>query len=228
MHYSAIPFVIGCGIGGLSDKAVVILRTNQAPLLFVRQFRLPQSPSPSLRRRKDQLMGWCLALLVMASILSPAMCRAQARALINTSTESIALANVAGQDVVLGSVSLGTQRSFAIFNIQAAGKISPDPDLNNAAFQLEFLICDQPDCGGDVRVDTRVLQTADSPTAARLIATRSFGVSTHSSGQVTMPALSQQNVDGNLYLAAALKSLRNTAVDQFRGKLTLLRVDVMP
>jgi hypothetical protein len=176
--------------------------------------------------RKGLMRQCCVALLAVAPLVYPALCRAQARALINTSTEPVILSNVAGQDVVLGSVSLGKQRNFTMFNIQAAGKISPDPDLNGAAFQLQFLICDQPDCGGDIKVDMRVLQTADSAAQAQLIATRSFGVSTHSSGQVTMPEL--PHPDANLYLAAALKSLRDTAVGQFRGKLNLLRVEVLP
>lgn len=168
-----------------------------------------------------------MALLAMAAIFTPAMSRAQARALINTSTDWIALSNVAGHDVVLGSLSLGTQRSFTMFDIQAAGKISPNPDSNNAAFQLEFLICDQPDCSGNIRVNTRVLQTVDSSSPAELIATQSFGVSTHNAGTVSLPPPSQ-NTAGNLYLAAALKSLHDIAAGQFRGTLTLLRVDVMP
>jgi hypothetical protein len=171
---------------------------------------------------------WCVAAFAIAFMVCPSICVAQARALVNTSSESVALSNVPGQDIVLGSVSLGKQRAFTMFNIQAAGTIIPDPDLNGAAFQLEFLVCDQPDCTGDLRTDTRILQNAESGAPAQVIATRSFGVTTHSAGQVTMPELPPRNSNGSFYLAVALKTLRNSGSAQFRGKLNLLRVDVLP
>ena len=173
------------------------------------------------------LRWWFAAFAVVGTIAAPS-CLAQARALINTSASPVSLSNVAGDEVVLGAVSLGRQRAFSMFNISAAGTITPDPEMNGAAYQLEFLICDQPDCSGEVKTDARIVANAGSATLAQLIATQSFGVSTHNAREVTMPELPPHHADGTLYLAAALKRLGNSGGAQFRSKLNLLRVDVMP
>src|SRR5580692_2441053 len=81
---------------------------------------------------------------------------AQARPITTSSPRTVPLATVPGQLVVLGSVSLGTQRVFTMFKIQATGTIAPDPDASGAAYQLQFLICDQPDCTGEIRRDARI------------------------------------------------------------------------
>jgi len=98
-------------------------------------------------------LGLIAVWLVATSLAYP-----QARSLVVSSTAPVQLSTTAGEQVVLGSVSLGRPRTFSLFNIQAAGTISPDPDLNGAAFQLQFLVCDQPDCTGDIKYDTRILQ----------------------------------------------------------------------
>lgn len=166
------------------------------------------------------VLGTCLALAAFSW--------AQARSFISTAANPVLLSTTAGKQVVLGSVSLGTQRTFTMFNIQAAGTITPDPDLNGAAFQLRFLICDRSDCTGELTTETRILRTNDSTSPAQVIATRSFGVTTHSDGEVTMPELSSRNPDTPLYLAVALKSLRTSGNTSFRAQLNLLRVDVLP
>ena len=164
----------------------------------------------------------CFALAACASSL------AQARSLINTAANPVLLPDTAGQQIVLASVSLGEQRSFTMFNIQAAGTITPDPDLNGAAFQLRFLICDRPDCTGDLRTETRILRNADATAPTQVLATRSFGVTTHSAGEVIMPGLPASDANAPLYLAVALKSLRVSSKASFRAQLNLLRVDVLP
>jgi hypothetical protein len=153
---------------------------------------------------------------------------AQARSLISTAANPVLLPDIAGQQVILGSVSLGEQRSFTMFNIQAAGTITPDPDLNGAAFQLRFLICDRPDCSGELRTETRILRNADATAPTQVLATRSFGVTTHSAGEVTMPALPETEPHAPLYLAVALRPLRLPSNASFRAQLNLLRVDVLP
>lgn len=115
-----------------------------------------------------------------------------------------------------------------MFNIQAAGTIAPDPDLNGASFQLQFLICDEPDCSGAVRSAMRILPDADSTIPAQVIATRSFGVRTHSAQPVVLTDFKPGNPNGVLYLAAALKLLHNSGPTPFTARLSLLRVDVMP
>ena len=168
-----------------------------------------------------------LAASVLCIALS-AMCLSQTRSLVTTSVNPVLLPTTAGQQIVLGSVLLGEQRSFTMFNIQATGTITPDPDLNGAAFQLRFLICDRPDCTGELRTETRILRNADATAPAQVLATRSFGVTTHSAGEVTMPALPTRDSNAPLYLAVALKSLRVSNNASFRAQLNLLRVDVLP
>lgn len=166
-----------------------------------------------------------VTIIVLAACASSV---AQARSLISTSANPVLLPGAAGQQIVLGSVSLGEQRSFTMFNIQAAGTITPDPDLNGAAFQLRFLICDRPDCTGELRTETRILRNDDATAPTQVLATRSFGVTTHSAGDVAMPALPTGDANAPLYLAVALKSLRVSAKASFRAQLNLLRVDVLP
>ena len=114
-----------------------------------------------------------------------------------------------------------------MFNIQAAGTVTPDPDLNGAAFLVQFLVCDQPDCTGEIKSNARILQDSDLATAPPVIATRSFGVSTHSIGPVVLSDLKPRNSSGTLYLAVALKLLHSNP-KPFAGRLSLLRIDVMP
>ncbi len=140
----------------------------------------------------------------------------------------VPLASVSGERVLLGSVSLGQQRRFTMFNIQAAGTITPDPEMNAAAFQLQFLICDQPDCQGDIRRDARILPEADAASQTRVLATKSFGVSTHNVQPVDLTGYRPNTTSGILYLAVVLKSLRTPGNTAFAAKLNLLRVDVMP
>ncbi len=169
-----------------------------------------------------------LIAVVILVVARPSAAHAQARPLITTSTQPVRLSNTVGEQVVLGSVSLGKQRYFTMFNIQAAGTISPNPNLNGAAFQLQFLICDQPDCSGDIKTNIRILADADSASPARVIATRSFGVSTHSTRPVALTDYKTRTPNDDLYLAVALKPLHGSGTTPFAAKLTLLRVDVMP
>lgn len=169
-----------------------------------------------------------LVALTCSVIAACALSPAQARSLISTAANPVLLPDTAGQQIVLGSVLLGEQRSFTMFNIQAAGTITPDPDLNGAAFQLRFLICDRPDCTGELRTETRILRNADATSPTQVLATRSFGVTTHSAGEVTMPVLATGDPHMPLYLAVALKSLHVSSKASFRGQLNLLRVDVLP
>jgi len=165
-----------------------------------------------------------LALTVVASALASG----QARSLMTNTPRAVTLPSTPGRRVILGSVLLGQPRSFAMFNIQASGTITPDPDLNGAAFQLEFLICDQPDCSGDLHWPMRVLPDTDATTGAQVLATRSFGVSTHNVDPVVLTGLKPQPVTGVLFLAAALRVLHSPATTPFAAKLNLLRVDVLP
>ncbi len=154
---------------------------------------------------------------------------AQARALINSTAEPVTLLSTPNRATVLGSVVLGKPQVFTTFNIQAAGTITPDPALNGAAFQLHFLICDQPDCTGDIVTDTRILPDAESATPSQVIATRSFGVKTHNVDPVVLSGLQRQNPTRVLYLAVALELLpTSTSTTRFTGRLNLLRVDVLP
>jgi len=153
---------------------------------------------------------------------------AQARALIVTSAAPVQLSSTVGEQVVLGSVSLGRPRNYSMFNIQAAGTITPDPDLTGTAFQVQFLICDQPDCSGEIKSDARILQASDSATPSQMIATGSFGVSTHNVRPIALSDLQPRNSSGSLYLALALKLLNSSKPKPFAGRLSLLRVDVIP
>jgi hypothetical protein len=130
----------------------------------------------------------------------------------------------------LGSVALGRPQAFTMFNIQAAGTITPDPGLNGASFQLQFLICDQPDCGGQIKIDTRILQHDDSASPTQVLATASFGVTTHNAAPVVLTNLRPENASGTLYLAVALKLVRSPSAGTppFTGRLNLLRVSVLP
>jgi hypothetical protein len=156
------------------------------------------------------------------------MASAQARPLVTSSAQSITLPTRPGERVLLGSVSLGKQRRFTMFNIQAAGTITPDPDMNGAAFQLQFLICDQPDCSGEIRTDARILPDADASSPARVLATKSFGVSTHNVDPIDLSSYQPRSASGVLYMAVALKLLHSSGTVPFSGRLTLLRIDVMP
>ena len=153
---------------------------------------------------------------------------AQSRALMTNSPRPIILPATPGNAVVLGSVLLGQPRSFPMFNIQAAGTISPDPDLNGAAFQLQFLICDKADCTGDLHWAVRILPDADAGAATRVIATRSFGVSTHNVEPVVLTNLKPKPINGALYLAAVIRVVSSPPATQFSAQLNLLRVDVLP
>lgn len=144
------------------------------------------------------------------------------------SPRAITLPATPGRAVVLGSVVLGQPRSFSMFNIQAAGTISPDPDLNGASFQLQFLICDKADCTGDLHWAVRILPDADAGAATRVMATGSFGVTTHNAGPVVLTNLKPAPVNGVLYLASVIRTVNSPANTSFSAKLNLFRVDVLP
>ena len=144
------------------------------------------------------------------------------------SPRAITMPATPGRTVVLGSVSLGAPRSFSMFNIQATGTITPDPDLNGAAFQLQFLICDQPDCSGNLHWPMRILPDADAAAGTQIIATRSFGVSTHNVDPVVLSDLRPNSATGSLFLAAVLRVQHSPGTTAFAAKLNLLRVDVLP
>jgi hypothetical protein len=168
---------------------------------------------------------WALGLLAVF-LVATWLASGQARSLVVNSAAPVRLSGTAGEQVVLGAVSLGRPRNFSMFNIQAAGTITPDPDLNGAAFQVQFLICDQPDCTGEIKSDARTLRGWDPATASQMIATRSFGISTNNAGRVVLADLQPRNSSGTLYLAVVLKTLHGSRA--FVGRLNLLRVDVMP
>jgi hypothetical protein len=115
-----------------------------------------------------------------------------------------------------------------MFNIQSTGTIAPDPDLNGAAFQLEFLVCDQPDCSGKLRQPMRILPDADASSGAQILATRSFGVSTHNVDPVVLSDLRPRSSTGVLFLAAVIRVQHSPGTTPFAAKLNLLRVDVLP
>ena len=115
-----------------------------------------------------------------------------------------------------------------MFNIQVAGTITPDPELNGAAFQLQLLVCDQPDCSGDLRWPMRILSDADASTGTQVLATRSFGISTHNVDPVVLSDLRPKPATGALFLAAALRVMHSPGSMPFAAKLNLLRVDVLP
>ena len=153
---------------------------------------------------------------------------AQSRALMTNSPRPIVLPTTSGDAVVLGTVRLGQPRTFKVFNIQAAGVISPDPDLNGASFQLQFLICDKADCTGDLHWAVRILPDANAGAATRVIASRSFGVSTHNAEPVVLTNLKPKPANDVLYLAAVIRVVNSPTTTPFSGKLNLLRVDVLP
>lgn len=144
------------------------------------------------------------------------------------SPRAIVLPAEPGRRIILGSILLGKPRSFSMFNLQATGTITPDPDLNGAAFQLEFLLCDQPDCSGDLHWPLRILPDSDASRGAQLLATHSFGVSTHNVEPVVLTDVRPKPVNGVLFLAACLRVLHAPANVAFAAKLNLLRVDVLP
>lgn len=166
--------------------------------------------------------------LALLSISGSCLLHAQARTLMTNSPRAITLPSTPGTTVILGSVLLGQPRSFSMFNIQAAGTITPDPDLNGAAFQLQLLICDQPDCSGDLRWPMRILPDADASTGTQVMATRSFGVSTHNVDPVVLTDLRPKSATGVVFLAAALRVMHSPGTTPFAAKLNLLRVDVLP
>lgn len=179
-------------------------------------------PNPSLMRFSRSI-AVVLALIAGSYALS-----AQARTLMTNSPEPVTLPSVPGRAVVLGSVLLGEPRTFQMFNIQAAGTITPDPDLNGASFQLQFLICDKADCTGNLHWAVRVLPDAESRAAAQVIATKSFGVSTHNADPVVLTDLRPKSATGVLYLAAVIRVVDSPAKTAFTAKLNLLRLDVLP
>ena len=115
-----------------------------------------------------------------------------------------------------------------MFNVQATGTINPDPEMNGASFQLEFLICDQPDCSGVLHWPMRILPQADAAGGAQVLATRSFGVSTHNVEPVILTDVRPKPATGVLFLAATLRVLHSPANLSFAAKLNLLRVDLLP
>jgi hypothetical protein len=169
-----------------------------------------------------------IIILLVLALGTCCVASAQSRTLMTNTPRAMTLPSTPGQTMVLGSVLLGQPRSFSMFNIQATGTITPDPDLNGAAFQLEFLICDQPDCTGDLHWPMRVLPQADAASGAQVFATRSFGVSTHNVDPVVLTNLKPQTATGVLYLAASLRVIHGPATTPFAAKLNLLRVDVLP
>jgi hypothetical protein len=171
--------------------------------------------------------SFAVAVLLLSVVYSsPAP--AQARALVTGSPQRILLASTIGGEVVLGSVRLGKPNTFTTFNIQAAGTIEPDPEQQGAGFELRFLICDQPDCGGELRSAIRIQSASESGTATPVVATGSFGVSSHNARPVVLTGFQPHTSSGDLYLAVSLRLMRSPATTPFRAKLNLLRVEVMP
>ncbi len=168
-----------------------------------------------------------LAIAICAVVI-PTLSAAQTTALTNTSAQPVTLSDSPGQEVILGSVSLGAQRTFSTFNIQAAGTITPAPDPNGVAFQLEFLICDQPECRGDIKSNARILGNSDSDVPTQVLATQSFGISTHNTKPVVLTEIQPRNPDAPLFLALALKTVHSPSTMSFAAKMNLLRVDVLP
>lgn len=166
--------------------------------------------------------------IAICSVLIPSLSATQITALSNTSAKPVRLSDTPGQEVILGSISLGAQRTFSTFDIQAAGTITPAPDPNGAAFQVEFLICDQPECTGDIRSDARILGNSGSQLPTQVLATQSFGISAHNTKPVVLTEFQPRNSDGALFLALALKTVRSPGTISFTGKMNLLRVDVVP
>ncbi len=173
------------------------------------------------------MRGRALAALLFLG-LCPSLLSGQARSLVATSSTPVSLPTVPNEQVVLGSVSLHRQRTFTMFNVQAAGAITPDPELNGAEFQLLLLICDRPDCSGDIHSGATILHDSDSTAPTQVIATGSFGVSTHNRAPVVLGGYPNLSPEDPLYLAVALKRLHGPADIPFTGRLNLLRVDVMP
>jgi len=169
-----------------------------------------------------------IAGIVVLVITDPCFINAQARILRTNSPRPITLPSAAGSTVVLGSVLLGRPRSFSVFNIQATGTITPDPDLNGASFELQFLICDQPDCSGNLRWPMRILADADAASGAQVVATRSFGLNTHNVQPVVLTDLKPAPANGVIFLAAVVRVVRSPTTPAFAAKLNLLRVDVLP
>lgn len=169
-----------------------------------------------------------LIAVVLLALSGSSLVHAQARTLMTNSPRAITLPGTPGRTVVLGSVLLGQPRSFSMFNIQAAGTITPDPDLNGAGFQLQLLVCDQPDCSGDLHWPMRILPDADASTGAQVMATGSFGVSTHNVDPVVLTDLKPKSATGVLFLAATLRVMHSPGAVPFAAKLNLLRVDVLP
>ncbi len=175
------------------------------------------------------MQGWAWFALVFVWLGGSSLLTAQARALITGSPQLIPLPNTIGSEVVLGSVLLGKPRTFNVFDIQASGTITPDPAQHETAYQIQFLICDQPDCSGEIHTATRILSQADSTAPAQVIATGSFGVKSHSVAPVSLTGFQPHTSSGNLYLAVALRLVHSgDSRLQFSSKLNLLRVDVMP
>jgi hypothetical protein len=169
-----------------------------------------------------------LTAVILLSLTGCSLASAQARTLITNSPGAIILPNEAGRRIILGAVLLGKPRSFSMFNVQATGTINPDPEMNGASFQLEFLICDQPDCSGDLHWPMRILPQADAAGGAQVLATRSFGVSTHNVEPVILTDVRPKPATGVLFLAATLRVLHSPANLSFAAKLNLLRVDLLP
>lgn len=172
---------------------------------------------------------WALFAFAISSLAYPSLSFAQAHTLMNSAFEPVSLPYVPGKAVALGSVSLGSSRSFTMFNIQAAGTIAPDPDLNGTEFQLQLLICDKSDCTGAIMSEIRILPDWVSDAPVRVIATRSFGLRTHNAEPVLLTEFQPRiSSDTPLYLAVALKLLHGSNVVPFTGRLNLVRVDTMP
>jgi hypothetical protein len=74
----------------------------------------------------------------------------------------------------------------------------------------------------------RVLPQTDAASGAQLLATHSFGVSTHNADPVVLTGLTPRSATGVLYLAATLRVIHSPATTPFSAKLNLLRVDVLP
>lgn len=152
----------------------------------------------------------------------------QARTLSTDSPHPVALPAAPGRSVILASVRLGPPRLFSMFNLQAAGDISPDPDMSGAEFDLLFVVCDQADCRGAVRTPVRILPDEDARHGTAVVATRSFSVRTHSTAPVDLSGFQPRNGNTDLYLAVALRVVREPSTTPFTAQVNLLRVDVLP
>jgi hypothetical protein len=167
-------------------------------------------------------------LTVAALLLSPCCSLAQPRVFLTGSGLRVPLPTARGQQVVMASVSLGTtDKPLTISKIEAVGTMTTNPDLEGVSYELLFLVCDQPDCLGAVRLPV-VLWQDDWQTPLHILATKSFGiVERHVAAEVLAEHGLHRDI-GNLYVAMAIKLLHGFPIVPGTATANLLRVEVVP